>query len=136
MRILRRSAALAALVAFVFPVTAAADSYWPMLSGPPAGVMDGVLVGYGKGNGSGAVAIRASDGREQFFYLAGTPTMIDNRVVQCPLPPSGRFVPPKALCPDWPKYIRIGHTRVRVYYWMGSHYGKRALITRGLTVLR
>jgi hypothetical protein len=120
----------------VTAIAGASPGYYPSVSGPPVGVAQGVLLEFGRGSRSGGLTIREANGKKLSFYLTREPTLIDNVVVQCPIPPMRNFVPSKADCPSWPSYVKVGRTRVRVYYWRGTHLGQPTLITRKLSVVR
>lgn len=133
---------IAALLAGMTPVRAADPAYrpplpyYPRVSGKAAGFVDGVLLNYGLGMKSGAVSIRASRHQVRYFYVAAPPITIDGKTVECPIPPRPGFVPSKDVCPSWPAYVKIGTTRVRVFYWHGRRYGKPTLVTNKLVVVR
>jgi hypothetical protein len=109
--------------------------YYPHVSGPPLGTADGVLVNLGAGMGSGDVTIRQAGNKRRSFYMA-VPFLIDGKRLNCAITPTPHYSPPPSLCRYWPGYLKIGHTRVRVYYWRGTRWGKPTEITREIRVLR
>jgi len=119
------------------PAAADPNQYRPHVSGPPAGVMVGMLVHYGQGTSSGSIEIRLKSGKVVNFFTAAPPIRIDGRPVACgipPMPPSYQRDP--GVCESWPADVRIGVTRVRVPYWKGRLVGERILIARDLNVIR
>jgi len=122
------------LVMMALPTSA--SHYYPHLAGPPAGRADGVLIAFGRGNASGTVMIRQLGNPKRFFYLAAPPFIVDGKPINCTSAPEGRYSPPPDLCRAWPPSLKIGSTRVRVFFWRGIRNGKRTEVTRELRILR
>ncbi|HEY0382056.1 MAG TPA: hypothetical protein VGC72_07650 [Candidatus Elarobacter sp.] len=128
---------LCAVVAAMSAQPASAHgSYYPHVPGKPAGVADGVLVNFGVGQSAGDVTIRQSNSKERSFYLGAHPFVIDGKAVDCVMPPLPPYSPPPAVCRWWPSNVKIGSTRVRVFYWRDSRFGHPTLVTRELRTLK
>ena len=142
-RNMRFIAALIAIAVVVAPASAAIRGpgsddgrYRPEVHGKPTGTIVGTLIDYGQGMASGAVSIRTSRGNVK-LYTAATPFTIDGQRIACPSPPrppSYREILQARF--DWPSGVKVGVTRVSARYWVGSRYGRRTLITPGLSVLQ
>ena len=133
MKVVVLATAVAALSA---QPASAHGSYYPHVPGKPDGVADGVLVNFGVGQSSGDVTIRQANNLERSFYLAAPPFVIDGKAVDCIIPPRPRHSPPPDLCRWWPSNVKIGSTRVRVFYWRDARFGHPTLVTHELRTLK
>lgn len=127
---------LAGFVACPFSESAAHDFYYPAVSGKPAGYMDGTILEYGQGMSSGSLGIRLADRRRVIFNLASLPFRVNGARIDCKLPPiAPTYRRDPAFCSSWPANLRLGSTRVRVFYWKGRRYGRPTLIAGKLVTL-
>jgi hypothetical protein len=68
----------------------------------------GVLVDYGIGADAGGFAVKTPSGKT-FNFAVGTNMRINGVLVQC--------TAPEYNCPNWPRSIVLGLSRVKVIYW-------------------
>jgi hypothetical protein len=68
----------------------------------------GVLVDYGVGADAGGFAVKTPSGKTLRFAV-GKKMMINGVLVQC--------TAPNYHCPNWPRSIVLGSSRVKVMYW-------------------
>jgi hypothetical protein len=94
----------------------------------------GVLVDYGIGNKSGSFLVRDNSGTEKSFYTSW-PMNIGGKPVTCSVPPLDDYKPDSSLCKDWPNSIKLGKTRVEVYYWQVEKGGKSAFVSNRIEPL-
>lgn len=115
---------------------AAGPPFDPHVSGKPA-TADGVLLEFGMGNWAGGFAIRQSDQKiRRFMVSLRRPFIVDGHQVRCAFPPTVRAPHPGTMCEKWPSNVRVGFTRVRVYYWRATLYGEPVLVARALRTLK
>ena len=119
------------------PVVADDRYYYPAVSGKPAGIVRGTIVGFGGGMASGSLRVRRNDGHTVSLYLAAGSFTVNGAIVDCAVPP----VPPTysrspEFCRNWPTRLRIGSSLVSVPYWTGTRFGKPTLIAKGLVQVR
>jgi hypothetical protein len=68
----------------------------------------GVLVDYGVGADAGGFTLKTRSGKT-FNFAVGTKMMMNGVLVQCTAPDDN--------CPNWPRSIVLGLSRVKVTYW-------------------
>lgn len=79
-------------------------------------VAHGTLLEFAIGNALGTFTIRTASGSIRRFYV-GYPLRVDGGVTQCLHPPRAGFTPSHDECPDWPRDLVLGRSRVVVRYW-------------------
>jgi hypothetical protein len=102
------------------PLQAAAQSshFFPIR---PAHVtlksMTGVLAAWGQGNDTAGLAIREPNGRLVQFFM-GRNRKVNGRAYDCLMAPEPGKRRDYSACREWPSNIAVGHTVVRVDFWL------------------
>jgi hypothetical protein len=92
----------------------------------------GTLVGWGYGNKSASLGLKADSGRYILFKLADSVT-IDGIVISCNSGPSTTYTPQPGSCPIWPRYVVVGKSKVTVRYWTQvDPDGRKVLVTQAV----
>lgn len=111
-------------------------TYYPHVSGKPAGALSGVIVGYGQGMASGTLSVRSDAGRIVQLYLAALPFTVNGNAINCAIGPRGTARYSRTLaCQTWDTRVVLGRTHVIVPYWTGRRYGVNTVIAKGLTTI-
>jgi hypothetical protein len=106
------------------------SSFFP--ARPPTAVLrvvQGTLLDYGVGNKSGGFSIKDRRTGKTLEFYVGWPIRIDGMIVKCSIAPTDSFKPNAKFCTDWPAGIRLGHTTVKVTYWIAEHDGERVNVS-------
>jgi len=92
----------------------------------------GTLVGWGYGNKSASLGLKADTGKYILFKLADSVT-IDGIVISCSSGPSSTYTPQPGSCPIWPRYVVVGKSKVTVRYWSQvDPDGRKVLVTQAV----
>ena len=79
--------------------------------------MTGVLAAWGQGNDTAGLAIREPGGRLVQFFM-GRNRKVNGRTYDCLVAPEPGKRRDYRECREWPSDIAVGHTLVRVDFWL------------------
>ena len=95
--------------------------------------VEGVLDQFSIGVHAGSLKV-LSGGRRLKFFVAATMSVDGKRIV-CRMAPTPAFKPARDVCPDWPPYLRVHRSRVRVSYWFQPYGGRLVAVSDSMAVV-